>query len=113
MDRHMNRSHQTWVKMFVKDVMDEKEQVLFDNLSWFVKKLCSEMTSTSVCDHMWIIEGWIHNKCRNRLTQPNVEKAVCVHDNLVLRKDMLLSRQQKVVWDSQTHISEPDHHTNE
>jgi hypothetical protein len=53
----MNRSHQTWVKMFVEDVMDEKEQVLFDNLSWFVKKLCSEMTSTSVCEHMWIIEG--------------------------------------------------------
>jgi hypothetical protein len=33
--------------------------------------------------------------------------------NLVLRKDMLLSKQQKVAWDSQTRISEPDRRTNE
>ena len=52
--------------------------------------------------------GWILNKHRNRLAQPNVEKAVRVHDNLVLRKVMLLSRQEKVAWDSQTNISEPD-----
>ncbi len=26
---------------------------------------------------------------------------------------MLLSKQQKVAWDSQTRISEPDRHTNE
>jgi hypothetical protein len=62
---------------------------------------------------MWSVEGWIHNKCRNRLTQPSVERAVCAHDNLVLRKAMSLSKQQKVVWDSQTRISEPDRHTNE
>jgi hypothetical protein len=71
------------------------------------------MTSASVCEHMCNIEGWIHNKRRNRLTQPNVEKAVRVHDNLVLRKAILISSQQKVVWDSQTRISEPDRHTNE
>ena len=63
--------------------------------------------------HMWSIAGWIHNKRRNRLAQPNVEKAVRAHGNLVLRKAMLLSRQQKVAWDSQTRISEPDRHTNE
>jgi hypothetical protein len=97
----------------MQDVMDEKEQVLFDNLSWFEKKLCSVKTSTSVCVYMWIIEGWIHNKQRNRLVQPNVEKAVRAHVNLVLRKAMLLSRMKKVVWDSQTTISEPDRHTNE
>jgi hypothetical protein len=62
---------------------------------------------------MWSIEGWIHNKRKNRLAQPNVEKAVRAHGNLVLRKDMLLSRQQKVAWDSQTNISEPDRRTNE
>ena len=71
------------------------------------------MTSASACEHMWSIAGWIHNKRRNRLAQPNVEKAVRAHGNLVLRKAMLLSRQQKVAWDSQTHISEPDRHTNE
>ena len=93
--------------------MDEKGQVLFDNLSWFAKKLYSVMTSVSTCDHMWIIEGWIHNKRRNRLVHPNAEKTFRVHDNLVLRKNILLSRQEKVPWDSQTNIREPDRHTNE
>jgi hypothetical protein len=107
------KTKQSWVKTFMQDVMDEKGQVLFDNLGWFPKKLCSVMTSASACEHMWSIEGWIHNKRRNRLAQPNVEKAVRAHGNLVLRKAMLLSRQQKVAWDSQTRISEPDRHTNE
>ena len=40
-------------------------------------------------------------------------KGSAAHGNLVLRKAMLLSRQQKVAWDSQTRISEPDRHTNE
>jgi len=111
--RNMNRSQQSWVKTFMQDVMDEKGQVLFDNLGWFAKKLCSVMTSASACEHMWSIAGWIHNKRRNRLAQPNVEKAVRAHGNLVLRKAMLLSREQKVAWDSQTRISEPDRHTNE
>ena len=111
--RNMNRSQQSWVKTFMQDVMDEKGQVLFDNLAWFAKKLCSVMTSASACEHMWSIAGWIHNKRRNRLAQPNVEKAVRAHGNLVLRKAMLLSREQKVAWDSQTPISEPDRHTNE
>ncbi len=59
--RNMNRSQQSWVKTFMQDVMDEKGQSLFDNLTWFAKKLCSVMTSVSVCEHMWNIEGWIHN----------------------------------------------------
>ncbi len=109
----MNRSQQSWVKTFIQDVMDEQGQVLFGNLTWFVKKLCSVMTSASACEHMWSIEGWIHNKHRNRLVQPNVERAVNAHGNLVLRKTISSSKQQKVVWDSQTRISEPDRHTNE
>jgi hypothetical protein len=86
------RSQQSWVKTFMQDVMDEKGQVLFDNLSWFAKKLCSVMTSASACENMCSIEGWIHNKCGNRLPQPNVERAVCAYDNLVLRKVILLSK---------------------
>jgi hypothetical protein len=38
--------------------------------------LCSVMTSASPWEHMWI-EGWIHNKLRNRLTQPNVKNCSC------------------------------------
>ncbi len=37
-ERNMNSSQQTWVKTFMK-------QVLFDNLTWFAKKLCLVMTS--------------------------------------------------------------------
>jgi hypothetical protein len=59
--RNMNRSQQSWLKMFIQHVMYEKGQVLFDNLAWFAKKLCSVMTSASACEHMWSIEGWIHN----------------------------------------------------
>jgi hypothetical protein len=44
---NMNRSQQSWVKTFMQDVMDEQGQVLFDNLAWFAKKLCSVMTSAS------------------------------------------------------------------
>jgi hypothetical protein len=58
-------------------------------LAWFAKKLCSVMTSVSVCEHMWSIAGWIHIRHRKRLAQPTVEKAVRAHDNLVLRKTMM------------------------
>ena len=112
-ERNTNRYQQTWVKTFMQDVRDEKGQVLFDNLVWFAKKLCSVMTSASACEHMWSIEGWIHNKRRNRLAQPNVERAVRAHGNLVLRKAILLSKEQKEACDSQTSISEPDRRTNE
>jgi hypothetical protein len=84
----------------MQDVMDEKGQVLFDNLTWFTKKLCSVMTSATSCKYMWIIEGWIHKKHRNRLVQPNIERVVRAHGNLVLRKAILLSQVQKVTWDS-------------
>jgi hypothetical protein len=57
---------------------------------------------------MWSITGWIHNKHRNRLTHPTVEKVVRAHDNLVLRKTMMVRNKNVVVWDSQTTITEPD-----
>jgi hypothetical protein len=108
--RNMNRSQQNWVKTFTQGVMDEQGRVLFDNLVWFAKKLCSVMTSDSASEHMWSIEGWIHNKHRNRLEQPNVERTVSVHDKLVLRNAMSSSKEQKVTWDSQARICEPDRH---
>jgi len=58
---------------------------LFDNLTWFSKKLCSA----------------------------TVEKAVRAHDNLVLRKTMMERNKNVVVWDSQTAITEPDRYTDE
>jgi hypothetical protein len=37
---------------------------------------------------------------------------VRAHGNLVLRKVILLSKEQKVAWDSQTRICEPERRTN-
>jgi hypothetical protein len=57
---------------------------------------------------MCSIAGWIHIKCRNRLTQPTVEKAVRTHDKVVLRKTMMERNKNVVTWDSQTAITQPD-----
>ena len=97
----------------MEDITDSRGRALFDNLAWFTKKLCSVMTSASACEHMWSIAGWIHNKHRNRLTQPTVEKAVRAHGNLVLRKVMMERNKNVVTWDSQTVITEPDRYTDE
>ncbi len=67
----------------------------------------------SLCIRAYVEHRRVDTQQRNRLVQPNVERTVCAHVNLVLRKTMFLSKQQKVVWDSQTRISEPDRHTNE
>ena len=109
----MKRSHQRWVKTYMEDITDSNVTILFNNLSWFDKKLCSVMTSVSSSEYMWIIGGWIHRKHRNRLTQTSVEKDVRVHDNLVLRKDIIQRNKNVVPWDSQTTILEPDRYTEE
>ena len=96
------------VKTYMEDITDSSGRALFDNLSWFTKKMYSVMTSSSVCEHMWSITGWIHSKRRNRLAQPTVEKAVRAHDNLVLRKTMMERNKNVVAWDSQTAITEPE-----
>jgi hypothetical protein len=39
-ERNMNGSQQSWVKSFMQHVMDEKRQVLFDNLTWCSRRNC-------------------------------------------------------------------------
>jgi hypothetical protein len=112
-ERSMQRSQQSWVKTCMEDITDSSGRALFDNLAWFTKKLCSVMTSASTFEHMRIITGWIHNKRRNRLVQPTVEKTVRAHGNLVLRKSMMERNKNVVAWDSQTAITEPDRYTDE
>ena len=51
-ERSMQRSQQSWVKMYMEDITDSSGRSLFDNLTWFTKKLCSVMTSVSACEHM-------------------------------------------------------------
>ena len=112
-EHNMQGSQQNWVKTYMEDITDSSGTILFNNLVWFTKKLCSVMTSASVCEHMWNITGWIHNEHRNRLVQSSVEEVVRVHGNLVLGKSMMERHNKVVVWDSQTEILEPDRHTDE
>ena len=49
---------------------------------------------------------------QEQIPLPSIERAVRAHGNLVLRKAILLSKEWKVAWDSQTRICEPDRHTN-
>ena len=96
----------------MEDITDSRGRALFDNLAWFSKKLCSVMTSVSVCEYMWSITGWIHNKLRSRLSQTTVEKVARAHGNLVLRKVTMEKDKNVVAWDShvtsQTTITEPE-----
>jgi hypothetical protein len=87
----------------MEDITDSRGRVLFDNLAWFVTKLCSEMTSVSPGEYMWIITGWIHSKRRNRLGQPTVEKTVRAH---VLRKAMM-ERNKNVVVQTKSRYRKP------
>ncbi len=107
-EHSIQRSQQSWVKTYMEDITDSSGRALFDNLTWFTKKLCSVMTSVSVCEHMWNIAGWIHSKRRKRLAQQTVERAVRAHGNLVLRKTMMKRNKNVVSWDSQTVITEPE-----
>jgi hypothetical protein len=67
----------TWIKTFLEVVADKSTGLpLFSELAWFVYKVSGVMCSTSVCDHRWSIEGWIHSQRRNRLDQKLVEKLV-------------------------------------
>ena len=59
---------------------------IFKDLDWFVYKVSYVMYSTSVCEHYWSIEGWIHSKRRNRLSQELVERLLRAHTNLVFRQ---------------------------
>ena len=56
-EHNMNKSQKIWVKTWKTSWMTT-ETFLFDNLTWFPKKLCSVMTSASVCEHMWSVEGY-------------------------------------------------------
>ncbi len=51
-ERSIQRSQQSWMKTYMEDITDSSGRTLFDNLSWFAKKLCSVMTSVSVYEHV-------------------------------------------------------------
>jgi hypothetical protein len=65
------------------------------------------MYSTSVCEHYWSVEGWIHSQRRNGLDQKLVEKLVHTHTNLVMRESLDDTQHHLLPWDIALVIDEP------
>ena len=90
----------TWITTFLEGVTDTITGLrLFSELVWFTYKVPGVMCSTSVCEHCWSIEGWIHSQRRNKLHQKLVEKLVRAHTNLVLRESLDDVLHHLLPWD--------------
>ncbi len=98
----------TWITTFVEGVTDKSTGLpLFSELDWFAYKVPGFMCSSSVCEHCWSVEGWIHSQRRNRLDQKLVEKLVRAHTNLVLRESLDDTLRHLLPWDIELVIDEP------
>jgi hypothetical protein len=80
---------------------------IFKDLDWFVYKVSGVMYSTSVCEHYWSIEGWIHSKRRNRLSQELVERLLRAHTNLVFRQSFDVTLDHLLPWDTEFVMDDP------
>ena len=99
----------TWIETFLEGVTDKiTGQTIFKELVWFAYKVSGVMSSASACEHSWSIEGWIHSKRRNRLTQELVERLLRAHTNLVLRESLDASLHHLLPWDIELEIDEPE-----
>ena len=78
-----------------------------DNPQPHVPKVSGVMCSSSVCEHCWSIEGWIHSQRRNRLDQKLVEKLVRTYTNLVVRESLDDTQHHLLPWDIEFVIDEP------
>ena len=72
--------------------------------------------SASGCEQFWSVEGWMHDKKRNRMGQTVVERLMRAHTNLIL-EDILdmctgaLAEERPFMclpWDIELCIDEPD-----
>ena len=98
----------TWIATFVEGVTDKSTGLpLFSDLAWFAYKVSGVIYSSSVCDHCWSVEGWIHSQSRNSLDQKLVEKLVRTHTNLVLRESLDDTLRHLLPWDIELVIDEP------
>ena len=64
--------------------------------------------SASVCEHSWSIEGWVHSKKRNRLSQRMVERLVRTHTNLLLDAALDDWRAEVLPWELEMIIEDPE-----
>jgi hAT family C-terminal dimerisation region len=95
----------SWIEMFYMP---------WPALVWFALKVISIPPSASACEHSWSIEGWMHSKVRNRMSQKLVEKLVRAHTNMVLERQFdLRSLDDMVMWDVELLIDEDDCETSD
>ncbi len=103
----MKIAQATWIETFVEGVTDKSTGLpIFKELAWFTYKVSGVMSSASVCQHCWSIEGWIHSKRRNKFHQKIVEKLVFTHTNLVLRESFDDTLHHLLPWDIELVIDE-------
>ncbi len=70
-------------------------------------KVSGFMCSTSVSEHCWSVQGWIHSQRRNRRDQKLVQKLVRSHTNLVLRESLDDVLRHLLPWDIELVIDDP------
>ena len=85
-------------------VCKQSGKMLFDGLAWFAKKCLGVACSASACEHSWSIEGWIHSKRLNRLSQDTVEMLLRGHTNLGLERVLQESQRGVLPWDTELTI---------
>ncbi len=71
-------------------------------------KVSGVMCSASVCEHSWSIEGWIHSKRRNRLSQELVERILRSHTKMTLRESLDTDLHHLLPWDIDLVIDETE-----
>lgn len=104
----MAKDEINWIESWMENVLCEQSgKMLFDGLAWFAKKCQGVACSASACEHSWSIEGWIHSKRRNRLSQDTVEMLLRGHTNLGLKVALQESKRGGLPWDSELRIDEP------
>jgi len=97
-----------WIETWMENVVCEQTgEMLFNGLAWFAKKCAGVACSASACEHSWSIEGWIHSKRRNRLSQDTVEMLLRGHTNLGLQSALQESHREMLPWDTELTIDEP------
>ena len=84
----------TWIEAFLEGVTDKSTELT--------------MRSLSACEHCWSIEGWIHSKRRNRLSQELVETLLRTHTNLVMRESWDTVLHLLLPWDIEFAIDDPE-----
>jgi hypothetical protein len=62
--------------------------------------------STSACEHILSIEGWIHSNRKNRFGQNLVERLVRTHTNLKLEQRLEMYESGLLPWDIEMTVKE-------